>query len=90
MYEHKIKVCVCVCVCMCYGMYIPYCFKLWPVLYKRLVLFSCWGKQHYNKTKRQVLNERRVFCVPLIILSTWYFQAYSFPPSLSNMTDAGQ
>ena len=59
-------------------------------LYKRLVLFSCWGKQHYNKTKRQVLNKRRVFCVPLIILSTWYFQAYSFPPSLSNMTDAGQ
>ena len=33
-----------------------YCLELRPVSYKRLVSFSGWGKQHYNKNKRWVLN----------------------------------
>ena len=70
---------------------IPYCLKLRPVSYKCLVSFSGWEKQHYNKNERLVSNKCRVFCVPIIIiLFKWYFKAFSFPPSPSNMTDVGQ
>ena len=31
-------------------MYVPYYLKLWSALYKCLISFSDWGKQHYKKT----------------------------------------
>ena len=36
--------------------HIPQCLELWPVSYKRLVLFRGREKQHYNKNKCQVSN----------------------------------
>ena len=58
----------------CLHKYLPYCLELWLVLYKRLVLFSGLGKQHYNKNECRVSNKHWVFCGSIIIIIfTWYF-----------------
>ena len=55
-----------------------------------LVLVAGLGKQHYNKNKRQVLNECWVLCGFIIIYLHGASEPFSFPSSPSNVEDAIQ